>query len=270
MGDWYSGDVIANGIRLHYHRTGGDKPPLVLSHGFSDAGLCWTRVAQALEADYDVIMPDSRGHGLSEAPEGGYNAEGRAADLAGLIQALGLKQPAIGGHSMGGQTTLYCSALYPEVVGKAILEDPAMRIDVGTATREEWRVRMEQMHAEIAERRKLSREQLTELGRTQHPTWDEIEFAPWVDAKQRMSPRVTGAGPGSDLISWQEALPKIQCPTLLITSDPELGGIVTEEAAALAKQLLPLIQIVRISGAGHNIRRERFDEFVGVVRAFLA
>jgi N-formylmaleamate deformylase len=49
MNNWPSGNVIANGIRIHYHRTGGDKPPVVLSHGSTDNGLYWTRVAQALE-----------------------------------------------------------------------------------------------------------------------------------------------------------------------------------------------------------------------------
>jgi N-formylmaleamate deformylase len=65
MAHWQSGDVTANGIRLHYTRTGGDKPPLVLAHGVTDDGLCWTPVAAALAPDYDVIMVDARGHGRS-------------------------------------------------------------------------------------------------------------------------------------------------------------------------------------------------------------
>src|SRR6516165_1550716 len=102
---WLSGDVQTNGIRMHYYRTGGNKPQLVLSHGATDDGLCWSRVAQALESDYDVVMPDARGHGLTDAPAQGYTAADHAADLAGLIEALGLERPAIGGHSMGAGTT---------------------------------------------------------------------------------------------------------------------------------------------------------------------
>src|SRR3982074_2513917 len=101
MTHWFSGDVITNKIKIHYYRTGGDKRPLVLSHGATDSGLCWSRVARTLESEYDVIMPDSRGHGLSDAPETGYSSADHAADLAGLIRALGLEQPAVGGHSMG-------------------------------------------------------------------------------------------------------------------------------------------------------------------------
>ena len=46
MTAWQEGDIEANGIRLHYTRTGGAKPPVVLAHGFSDDSLCWTPVAQ--------------------------------------------------------------------------------------------------------------------------------------------------------------------------------------------------------------------------------
>src|SRR5262249_37931470 len=127
MANWFSGDVRANGIRLHYHRTGGDKPPLVLAHGATDSGLCWTRVTRALETDYDVIMPDARGHGSSEAPATGYSSADHAADLAGLIRALELSRPAVGGHSMGAGATLRLIADEPDLVSCAILEDPGMR-----------------------------------------------------------------------------------------------------------------------------------------------
>ena len=44
---WSEGDVDADGLTIHYTRTGdGDQPALVLAHGFSDNGLCWRRVAE--------------------------------------------------------------------------------------------------------------------------------------------------------------------------------------------------------------------------------
>src|SRR5919112_4537344 len=123
MNHWQSGDIEANGIRLHYTRTGGAKPPLVLAHGFSDDGLCWTPVAEALASDYDVILVDARGHGRSDAPEQGYGPVEHAADLHGVITGLNLQRPAVLGHSMGGATTLVLAGTYPEVPGAILVED---------------------------------------------------------------------------------------------------------------------------------------------------
>ena len=85
---WASGYIKTNRIQLHYHRTGGDKPVVVLAHGLTDSGLCWTRLARALEADYDLIMVDARGHGLSAVPKTGYSTDDHAADLADVVRAL--------------------------------------------------------------------------------------------------------------------------------------------------------------------------------------
>ena len=57
MADWTTGTCKANGIDVHYLRTGGNKPPVVLLHGLMLNGACWTPLARALEKDCDVIMP---------------------------------------------------------------------------------------------------------------------------------------------------------------------------------------------------------------------
>ena len=124
MTHWQSGDIVVNGLMLHYTRTGGAKPPVVLAHGFSDDGLCWTPVAEALATDYDIVMVDARGHGRSAAPEQGYGSADHADDLAGVIRALGLKRPAVLGHSMGAASTLVLAGLYPDLPRAILLEDP--------------------------------------------------------------------------------------------------------------------------------------------------
>ena len=43
MPEWFSGDLDLDGVRIHYSWTDSDKRPLVLSHGATDGGLCWTR-----------------------------------------------------------------------------------------------------------------------------------------------------------------------------------------------------------------------------------
>jgi pimeloyl-ACP methyl ester carboxylesterase len=122
---WTEAYVTVDDSQFHYIRTGdGNKPPLLLLHGFSDNGLCWLPVAHDLEAQYDVIMPDTRGHGLSTRVQPGKQID-NAADAAGLIIALELDKPVVAGHSMGGLTATELGARYPERISGLILEDPA-------------------------------------------------------------------------------------------------------------------------------------------------
>jgi hypothetical protein len=60
------GNVIIDGITIHYYRSGGKKPPILLLHGATDDGLRWGRTSQKLADRYDVIMPDAQGHELSD------------------------------------------------------------------------------------------------------------------------------------------------------------------------------------------------------------
>lgn len=95
MNQWTTGNIAAHGTRLHYYRGGGSKPPLVLVHGITDDGLCWSPVAEVLSGEYDVIMVDLRGHGKSDAPEEGYDLVTMATELSGLITGLGLDEPEV-------------------------------------------------------------------------------------------------------------------------------------------------------------------------------
>ena len=123
MNHWTQGDSNTGEINIHYYRTGrGDLPPLVLCHGFSDNGLCWTRVAKALESEFDIIMMDARNHGLSG--RGKASLQKMVDDLASLIGALDLHQPALLGHSMGASMVADLAARYPALASRILLEDP--------------------------------------------------------------------------------------------------------------------------------------------------
>ena len=268
MNKWQDDFVAANGIQLHYWRTGGDKPPLVLSHGITDSGLCWAREAAILQADYDVIMVDARGHGLSDRPEDGYLPGDHAADLAGLIEALGLDRPRIMGHSMGAMTSALMAFERPDLVSRVVLEDPPFRdpalSDTPTNANEmaEWRER-------LALQQTLPTEEIIAAGKEVNPGWSEEVFGPWAEAKKQVSLNVFGYRLGVAAV-WQEAAAGLASPTLLITGDPALGGIVTSTIAEAVSASNPLIQVYRMADAGHNIRRAQFEEYMRVVREFLA
>jgi N-formylmaleamate deformylase len=267
MAVWQSSDIKVNGVRLHYTRTGGDKPQVVLAHGFSDDGLCWTPVAEALEGDYDLIMVDARGHGRSEGPEQGYGPVDMAGDLAGVITGLGLHRPALLGHSMGATTVLMLAGTRPDLVRAILLEDPptwwvASSAPESDAERWAW------MRARIIELKRKTREELIAEQRAISPSWSEAELGPWADAKLRFSfNALDRVGPGT--VDWQEILRRITCPALLITADPALEAIVSEKDAAVMKTLVPQLSVAHIPEAGHSIRREQFARYIDVVRTFL-
>jgi UDP-N-acetylglucosamine 3-dehydrogenase len=273
MTTWPDAYVEANGIQMHYWRTGdGSKPAVVLAHGFSDYGLCWTPVARALERDYDVIMVDARGHGLTDAPETGYTTPVRAADLAELVRALGLEKPAVLGHSMGASTAAAAAAAYPDLFGRVLLEDPAWWNEENprhTMSEEERELWLKERQQTIIAQKRLSREALIELCREQSPGWQEAELGPWAISKQLLSPYVV-ASPEPNPKPWREIAAEIAVPTLLITADTEKGAIVTPEVAEAAQALNPKIEVAHIGGAGHSIRREAFDAYVDIVKDFLA
>ncbi len=100
-----------DGSRLALHRM-GQGPPLVLLHGlFSDAEMNWIKFGHAAllaEAGFELLMPDLRAHGHSEAPHdpAAYPADVLARDLAALVDHLGLTDYDLGGFSLGARTSV--------------------------------------------------------------------------------------------------------------------------------------------------------------------
>ncbi|MCC6456421.1 MAG: alpha/beta hydrolase [Caldilineaceae bacterium] len=270
MSKWQEGYVDSNGIRLHYVRTGGDKAPMVLVHGLTDNALTWTRFANVFSVTYDLVMVDARGHGLSDKPESGYSGLDHARDLAGLIQALSLQNPIVVGHSMGSVTISWLLSEFPELAAAAILEDPVWRWPVlveqnGSGKRagyEDWRTR-------LAARKELSKEESVARGWRERPLWSVEDHDADALAKEQVSLQVL------DFIltneqTWAEQVAKFEVPVLLVYGETERGGIVGPDIAAEAKRINALVEPVQVPGVGHSIRRERFDEYVAVVREFLA
>jgi len=269
--NWSSNFVKSNGIQLHYHYTNGyhangNKPSLLLAHGLTDDSRCWIRTAQLLQQDYDLIMFDARGHGRSDAPESGYSPDDHAADLAGFIEALSLDKPILIAQSMSATSAAVLAGEYPILVSCIILEDPPWRSGV-IETTQEREARMAKWQQQTVKNRAKTREEIIAFARQWYPTWAEIEYGPWADAKQLVSPHAF------EFIlterSWEEAIPRIACPTLLITADPERGAVLTPEVTQQILDMNPLIQAVYIPGAGHDIRREQFEAYMEAVRMFI-
>ena len=95
------GFVTANGLRIHYVDFRGEGRPIVAIHGMGSTGWVWRELPRALGRR--VVATDLRGHSDSQwNPDGSYFSADAAADIAGVIDALGLGQVDVIGHSWGG------------------------------------------------------------------------------------------------------------------------------------------------------------------------
>lgn len=266
---WTSDTIITNGFRQHYTRTGGDNPPLLLLHGLTDNGLYLSTIAQDLEGEYDVIMPDARGHGLSDPVAEDSTWTTAAEDTALLIQQLGLGQPGIIGHSMGAGTAGILAAIHPELVRYLVLEDPPLfdRLPSADPNSKE-RFAPSPWEQSLITLKTLSREQQLAAARSEHPAWPEVELERWVDTKVQFNLASFRLLFGK-LPDWREVMPKIHCPVLLITGDNDKGSIVTPAIAEELAQKLPNCHVAHIPGAGHSIRFDQHDAYLKAVTAFL-
>lgn len=261
MTSWPSGTTPVSGGHLAYHRTGGTGPALVLSHGLTDNGLCWHRLASALAPEFDIIMLDARGHGRSSRMPGGKPHD-PVRDIAEAIDGLGLTHPTVMGHSVGARATAAYANAHPGQVSKVILEDPPFLplIDQAATARRQAGFRR---HVETFQSQ--SDAEIIASGKAASPSWHDDDFPAWAAAKKQVDPDAMPVY----RTPWQDQIRRIASPTLLIHGDPALGGLVTPEISAEARALNPYISAVLVTGAGHNTRRENFAEYLAAVRGFL-
>ncbi len=149
------------GTRIYYEVTGGpgDRPPLLLSHGYGASSRMWQPNLAALAADRTVITWDMRGHGASDSPDDPeqYSHAACVADMAALLDAAGAERAVLGGLSLGGFVSLEFVLVHPRRADAVMLFDtgPGYRSD---QARQRWNERA----FKTADR--LERDGITALG----------------------------------------------------------------------------------------------------------
>jgi 3-oxoadipate enol-lactonase len=97
-------------------------PAIVLLHGWSaTAALNWDMVMPVLARRYRVIAPDLRGHGRGIRSTAPWRFENDAADVASLIDVLGLDRPVVAGYSSGSGVATTLARDFPDSVGGLVL-----------------------------------------------------------------------------------------------------------------------------------------------------
>lgn len=277
MREWFEGRVESGEYSLRYFRSGGHEgngmAPLVLVHGFTDSALYFTRVGEALAQEWDVIAYDARGHGESDRSLGKFTDDTRADDLVAVIRGLGLNRPALLGHSMGGATIAHAVARNPGLSRAAVLEDPAWW---EPSDREIEAGREANVQRNAAWRQWVEAIQAVPLGEAlaqraaDESTWSPIDIATSTDARRSIELGLFDWFPAERGL-WRSAVRALDCPTLLMTGgNVARGRIITPELAAEAQVLNPLVEVADIADAGHHLKYDCFDEFIGIVGEFLS
>lgn len=271
MTEWNTGYVTANDLKVFYRRNNpaGNKPTILLLHGFTDNSQCWSVVARDLEETYDIVIPDARGHGLTQGSVSEFSTHQLAEDAAAIIRELDLHKPFVFGHSMGALTTAVLAANYPNLVRAAVLEDPPFIKAVENPTAEQQQKILENRRKIFALHDLPQAERLAQ-SRIENPSWPEEELVAWSDAKGEYNREMRQNRNSLTAYPWREAVTRIQCPVLLITADTDKGAIITPEISREVPQLCPACQVIHVEGAGHCIHRERYAETMRHVFDFLS
>jgi N-formylmaleamate deformylase len=260
MTTWISRVCETNGISLHYLRTGGAGYPVVLLHGLTGSGACWTPLARALEGEFDVVMPDARGHGDSSTPRKGYRYEDLARDVVGLIQGLGLAAPVLLGHSMGGMTAAVVAGQSAAAVRGVILADP-------TFLSPQHQREVYESDAVEQHRRLLSLDKgdlLAQLS-ARHPQRSPEMLELIAEARLKTDVHafdvLTPPNP-----EYRRLVSAIDVPILLVIGD---NGLVSLETARELQDLNPRLRVEQIRDAGHGLQYDQPERFEALVRSFL-
>lgn len=261
MANWSSGVCATNGIHARYLRTGGAAPPVVLLHGLMGSGACWTPLARALEGEFDVVMPDARGHGGSSAPRGGYRYDDLAGDVMGLIAGLALSRPVLLGHSMGGMTAALVASRNAASVRALILVDPTF-----LSPERQREVRDSDVVEQHRQALGLQKSELVAQARTRHPgrSPEMLEL----QAEARLNTSIAAFGvltPPSP--EYRDVMSAVDVPCLLVIGDS--SPVVTLDMARDLRALNPRVRIEQVGQAGHGLPFEQPVHLAEIVASFL-
>ena len=255
---------LKTGVRLRYAEQGNPNgEPVILLHGYGDSWVSYTRILPLMDQKYHVYVPDQRGHGESDRPASGYTFPDFAADVLAFMDAKGLKQATIVGHSMGSFVAQHVATAAPERVSKLVL--------VGTATSVHNNVVLE-----------LQRE----VGGLSDPVSPKFvrEFQTSVVSKpvpDEFMDQVIQASLKLPARSWKDVMAgmlasptkvdfgRVTAPTLIVWGDKETVFPDRSDQEALRKAI-PKATLKVYEETGHCPNWEKPKRFVKDLEAFLA
>lgn len=251
-------------IELAYEIV-GDGPVIALTHGIGATGADFAPIVPGLAERYRVLTWDVRGFGASDRPAEGYSIGRFAADLAGLLDHLGVGKAVIMGHSMGGTITQRFILDFPERAAAAVIMSTSS--EVNERARDAWRAQADAIERDGMAawvRRSRPPEQTDEYLQA-HPEILEAE-------ERRIANNPDGrvyaqAARAVADYNYTAELESVRIPTLVLVGGEDKqtppGGSV------IISRRIPGAELHIIPGYGHGLPREAPGEVVELVTAFL-
>ena len=115
--------VNLNGIRLHYLDWGGEGPTLIFLTGMGASAYIFNKIAPRFTDEFHVLALTRRGHGDSDTPDTGYDADTLTEDIRQFMDYLNIEKASLAGHSLAGVELTHFAATYPIRVEKMIYLD---------------------------------------------------------------------------------------------------------------------------------------------------
>jgi esterase len=254
---------------LHVQSSGSGARTVVLLHGLLGLGGNLGAIARALATDARVIAPDLRNHGRSfRAP--GMSYREMAADLARTLDAAGMEQVSLLGHSMGGKLAMQFALDFPARCERLLVADIAPVayaphhgpvFDAMLAA--EARPEADRRETERLLNERLSDQALVSLLLMHRERRAEGQWA-W-----RLGLRYIVEGYGA-ILAAPEAAGAARCwpgPALFLRG--ELSDYVLPEHQSAISALFPDSRTDTIAGAGHWLHVQRPEAFIARAREFL-
>jgi pimeloyl-ACP methyl ester carboxylesterase len=263
--------VHANGIDIYYE-TYGSGDPVVLISGLGYDHWMWHLMVPGLAEHFQVVVFDSRGVGQTDKPPGPYNALMLAQDTAGLMQALGIDQAAVMGHSMGGFVAQALALSRPEMVSKLILSATNFGGPRHIPVTPEAMAVLSDMQSDPIERLRRGIAISTAPGFVEEnpelvQEWLDYRVAHPLSATGYQAQMSIGLALIAEEAAFERRLKNLQMPTLILFGAHD--KVVPPGNAELMANEIPDSRIHILPNAGHFFPFEVPKEAVAVVTDFL-
>lgn len=256
-------ELPTGNIKLYYEIEGVGEPVLFL-HGLGSSSAAWEFQRQAFAPQYQLIMPDIRGHGRSDKPPGPYSMPLFAADIIGLLDALAVPAVHVAGLSLGGMIGFQMAVDYPERVRSLTVVNAGPEI-VPRTVKERWAIWQRRLLVNL-----FSMERIAEtLGTRLFPEPGQAELRQMAIKGFATNDKAAYKATTGALLGWsvRERLGEIRCPVLLISSDMDYTPVSAKERYLVE---IPGARLVVIENSRHAAPLDQPAAFNAAVGEFLA